>query len=84
MILSCMAESLELYDETRVRHKKLPPSNGAHGRSATLGLEELILWLGITALEINDVIVKIVAQVLVIVGNYVISKFFVFRKEKSE
>ena len=50
------------------------------GRLATLGLEELILWLGISVLGVNDLIVKIVAQVLTIVGNYVISKFLVFRK----
>ncbi len=52
----------------------------AAGRLATLGLEELILWLGIDVLGIHDLIVKIVAQVLVIIGNYVISKWFVFRK----
>ena len=51
------------------------------GRLATLGLEELILWLGITVLGLNDVVVKIIAQVLVIIGNYLISKLFVFRKQ---
>ena len=51
------------------------------GRLATLGLEELILWLGISVLGISDIAVKVVAQVLVIVGNYFISKFLVFRKE---
>lgn len=51
------------------------------GRLATLGLEELILWLGISVLAVNDLLVKIVAQVLVIVGNYVISKFLVFKKD---
>ena len=53
----------------------------AGGRLVTLGLEELLLWLGISVLGIPDLPVKIAAQVLVIVGNYVISKFFVFRKE---
>ncbi len=54
----------------------------AAGRLATLGLEELILWLGIDVLDIRDLPVKIVAQVLVIVGNYVISKWLVFRKKQ--
>lgn len=54
----------------------------AAGRLATLGLEELILWLGISVLGVRDLIVKIVAQVLVIIGNYVISKCLVFRKDK--
>ena len=51
------------------------------GRLATLGLEELILWLGISVLGVSDLVVKILAQVLVIVGNYLISKFLVFKKD---
>ena len=53
------------------------------GRVATLVLEEAVLWLGISVLGINDIAVKVVAQVLVIVGNYFISKRFVFRKDGS-
>lgn len=50
------------------------------GRLGTLGLEELLLWLGIDKLGLNSMVVKVVAQVLVIIGNYVVSKYFVFRK----
>ena len=50
------------------------------GRLATLGMEEVILWIGMGFLGINTLVVKIIAQVLVIIGNYVISKWFVFRK----
>ncbi len=69
----------------RQRARELPgvlreAASFAAGRLATLGLEELILWLGIDVLGVHDLLVKIVAQVLVIVGNYVISKWFVFRK----
>ena len=49
------------------------------GRIGTLLLEEFILWVGIEELRINSILVKIIAQILVIVGNYVISKWFVFR-----
>ncbi len=55
----------------------------AVGRLATLGLEELILWAGIDLLGFGSLPVKIVAQVLVIVGNYVVSKWLVFRKWKK-
>ena len=51
----------------------------AAGRLATLGLEELMLWIGIDLLHMNNVVVKIIAQVAVVVGNYVISKWIVFR-----
>ena len=52
------------------------------GRLATLGMEELILFVFVTKLGWNSMAVKIVAQVAVIVANYVISKLFVFKKEK--
>ncbi len=51
------------------------------GRLATLGVEELILLVFITWLGLPSVPVKLAAQVSVIVLNYVVSKFFVFRKK---
>ncbi len=50
------------------------------GRLATLGMEELVLWLGISILGISALVIKIIAQLLVIIGNYVISKWIVFKK----
>ena len=55
----------------------------AGGRLATLALEELLLWLGITVLGLPDLGVKVAAQVLVILGNYIISKLLVFRREED-
>ena len=51
------------------------------GRLATLAAEELILLVFVTWLALPAVPVKIVAQVVVIVLNYVISKLFVFRSK---
>ena len=45
-----------------------------------LVIEELILFIFITNLGMNSMLVKIVAQVIVIVLNYVISKLIVFKK----
>ena len=53
------------------------------GRVATLLLEEAVLFIGINLLGFPDLLVKVAAQVLVLVGNYVISKLFVFRKRKD-
>ena len=50
------------------------------GRLATLGLEEGILLLFVTWLGWNAALVKIAAQVLVLIGNYIISKLFIFKK----
>lgn len=48
------------------------------GRVATLVIEELILLVFVTLLQFPSVPVKVVAQIMVIVLNYIISKLFVF------
>lgn len=53
------------------------------GRIVTLVTEELILLVFVTALEMNSILVKIVAQVVVIALNYVISKLVVFKSKKG-
>ncbi len=50
------------------------------GRVFTLVVEEAILAIFITWLGFNTMIVKLIAQVIVIVLNYIISKLFVFKK----
>ena len=53
----------------------------AAGRLLTLGVEELMLFVGVTLLAFDSILVKLVAQVVVIILNYVISKFVVFRRK---
>ena len=50
------------------------------GRIFTLLVEELIILVFITKLGFNRIAVKLIAQIVVIVLNYVISKLFVFKK----
>ena len=52
------------------------------GRLATLGVEELILFVFITLLHGNSVFVKFAAQIVILVLNYIISKIFVFKNKK--
>ena len=54
------------------------------GRLATLGAEELLLWLFIKRLGLPPMPVKIAAQLVVIVLNYVVSKLLVFRKKEKK
>lgn len=49
------------------------------GRVLTLLVEEALLFVFITCLDFNSMLVKVVAQVVVIVLNYVFSKWFVFK-----
>ncbi len=51
------------------------------GRVVTLVIEEIILLVFITWLGFNSMVVKVIAQVIVIVLNYVISKFLFFQKK---
>lgn len=51
-------------------------------RLITLLVDMAVMGLGVSILKFNDKIIKIISQVLVIVGNYVISKVFVFKKNK--
>lgn len=53
-------------------------------RITTLLLDMFVMYLGVTVLKFNDKIMKIIAQILVIVGNYIISKVFVFKKERTK
>lgn len=50
------------------------------GRIVTLIIEEVILFIFITCLHYNSMVVKIIAQVVVVILNYVISKLWVFKK----
>ena len=55
-------------------------------RLITLGMEMLIMFVFVTALGLNSdiwvLIWGIVAQIVVIVANYIFSKLFIFKKEK--
>ncbi|MCC8028820.1 MAG: GtrA family protein [Lachnospiraceae bacterium] len=52
------------------------------GRVFTLVVEEVILYVFITRMQFNSMLVKVIAQVVVIVLNYLISKLFVFKKNR--
>lgn len=51
-------------------------------RVTTLLMEMGIMALGVSVLGINDRIVKVVAQVIIIIANYILSKLLVFRKKE--
>lgn len=53
-------------------------------RVSTLLLDMIIMFLFVTILKGNDKIFKLVSQILVIVGNYLLSKLIVFKKDSYE
>ncbi|MDO4952615.1 MAG: GtrA family protein [Synergistaceae bacterium] len=52
----------------------------AGSRIATLILEEIVLFVFITVMNFSSVAVKITAQIVVILSNYLLSKLFVFTR----
>lgn len=46
--------------------------------------ESVLMFLMVTVLSWNELVAKIIVGVVVIVINYVFSKLFIFRKEKTE
>lgn len=48
-------------------------------RIITLLADMLIMFLGVTIFGFNDKIIKIISQIVVIVGNYILSKLLVFK-----
>lgn len=56
-------------------------------RVFTLVLEDLIIWIGCDKLgyntEIGQLVVKLIAQFVVIVSNYFLSKLWIFKKKKE-
>lgn len=53
-------------------------------RIMTLIMENAILFVMIDLLTINNMIAKLVGQFVVIVSNYVLSKLWIFKKEKKD
>ena len=52
-------------------------------RLLTLFMDMGIMFLGVTILNGNDKIIKIISQIVVIVANYVLSKLMVFKKKEK-
>lgn len=57
-------------------------------RVLSLGIDMVIMYLGVSVLKLDDMLVKVLDNVIVIIANYLMSKLFIFKKnvrgEKSE
>ena len=53
-------------------------------RVATLILDTLLMILFVEKIKIDDMIAKLMVQVVVVVGNYILSKLLVFKTNKKE
>ena len=51
-------------------------------RLFSLLLEELILFIFVNKLGMEKLIIKLIANIIVVIVNYILSKFIIFKKEK--
>lgn len=51
------------------------------GRLFTLGVEDGIIFIFVTKLEYNELLIKLFATIIVLILNYIISKVIIFRKK---
>lgn len=52
-------------------------------RVVTLLIDMLIMYVGISALHLDDILMKCIANVVVIITNYLFSKYLIFVKNKN-
>ena len=52
------------------------------GRFFTLWVENGIIYVFITVMGFDKMIIKIIGQIVIIILNYIISKWFIFKKAK--
>lgn len=69
--------------ESKNKNKKKEISKFFLSRIATLIMDMIIMFMGVTVLKGNDKIIKILSQVVVIIANYLLSKLMVFRKKEN-
>lgn len=53
-------------------------------RILSLVLEEIILYVFVNLLNMNQLIIKLIANVIVVIVNYVLSKFIIFKNPKEK
>lgn len=53
-------------------------------RIGTLIIDMVIMFVFVSVLKFNDMIVKIFVQIVVVIANYVLSKLLVFKEAKNE
>lgn len=69
--------------ESRNENKLQEAIKFVSSRITTLFLDMFIMWLFVTLLHFNNTIMKLISQILVIIGNYILSKLLVFKNNNK-
>ena len=80
-IVQCGLESIDRSDFTGL-HALLREAGGFFAmRLVSLGMETVLMFLLVEMLHLNDLAMKLLVNIVVIILNYVFSKLFIFKKK---
>ena len=85
VIFAFVTNKLIVFKSKKMELKVILKEAGAFlaARIFSLILDMLILYVMSEIMGINDLIVKIISNIIVIIVNYIISKFFIFKKSNN-
>ena len=81
IIFAYVTNTLFVFKEARLKIKQFVEFTLS--RLSTLVIEIILMYVLVNLIFIDDMIAKIVVNVVVIILNYVISKLFVFKKKNN-
>ena len=85
VIVAFVTNKLWVFESKSMKAKTVGKEFGEFvvARLLTLVIETLLLWIFVDKLHVNDLIMKIITNVIVVILNYVFSKFFIFKTKKQ-
>ncbi len=51
-------------------------------RGVSILLDMLVMFIGVSVLNVNDAVMKLLSNILIIIVNYLFSKVFIFKNKK--
>ena len=85
VLFAYVTNKLYVFDSKVIQKKELAIEiiSFFNARIITLVIETVFLWVTVIKLGWNEIIMKIIANIIVIVLNFVFSKIYIFKKEKN-
>ena len=84
VLFAYVTNKLYVFDSKVIQKKELAREiiSFFYARIITLVIEIVFLWATVIKLGFNEIIMKIIVNIIVIILNFVFSKIFIFKKEK--
>lgn len=85
VLFAYVTNKLYVFDSKEIQKKELAREiiSFFNARIVTLVIETVFLWATVIKLGLNEIIMKIIVNIIVIVLNFVFSKVFIFKEEKN-